>query len=70
MVDQKKAYISGIIAVLLWSTVASAFKLTLRYLTEIKKRRITQDELSRRILEDFDQEKHVHFAYTTYRIVR
>jgi drug/metabolite transporter (DMT)-like permease len=30
MVDQKKAYIYGISTVLLWSTVASAFKLTLR----------------------------------------
>jgi drug/metabolite transporter (DMT)-like permease len=36
MIDQKKAYISGIIAVLLWSTVASAFKLSLRYLNFIE----------------------------------
>lgn len=32
MVDQKKAYLYGLTAVLLWSTVATAFKLSLRYL--------------------------------------
>lgn len=31
--NQKKAYICGISAVLIWSTVASAFKITLRYFT-------------------------------------
>ena len=36
MVDQKKAYIAGIISVLLWSTVASAFKISLRYLNFIE----------------------------------
>lgn len=32
MVNQKKAYIYAIIVVLIWSTVASAFKISLRYL--------------------------------------
>lgn len=32
MADQKKAYLYGVSAVLLWSTVASAFKLSLRYM--------------------------------------
>ncbi len=32
MADQKKAYAFGLLAVLLWSTVASAFKISLRYL--------------------------------------
>jgi len=32
MDDQKKAYLFGLSAVLLWSTVASAFKLSLRFL--------------------------------------
>ena len=32
MSDQRKAYVHAIAAVLLWSTVASAFKLSLRYL--------------------------------------
>ena len=30
--DQKRAYLCGLAAVLLWSTVASAFKITLRYM--------------------------------------
>jgi len=32
MQDQSKAYLFGIITVLMWSTVASAFKISLRYL--------------------------------------
>ena len=32
MTDQRKAYAHAMVAVLLWSTVASAFKLSLRYL--------------------------------------
>lgn len=32
MTDQKRAYLCGLVAVLLWSTVASAFKITLRYM--------------------------------------
>lgn len=32
MTSQKRAYIFGLAAVLLWSTVATAFKLTLRYI--------------------------------------
>jgi drug/metabolite transporter (DMT)-like permease len=36
MNDQKKAYIYGLATVLLWSTVASAFKLSLRYLEPVQ----------------------------------
>lgn len=32
MTDQKRAYLCGLAAVLLWSTAASAFKITLRYM--------------------------------------
>jgi drug/metabolite transporter (DMT)-like permease len=35
-VDQKKAYLFGLATVLLWSTVASAFKISLRYLDHIQ----------------------------------
>jgi small-conductance mechanosensitive channel len=48
----------------------SGVELTLRYLTEAKKRRFTQDHLSQIILDDFDKEKKVNFAYPTYRIVK
>lgn len=48
----------------------SGVELSLRYLTDTRKRRSTQDELSRKILEDFAKEETVNFAYTTYRIVK
>ncbi len=48
----------------------SGVELTLRYLTEARKRRSTEDEFSRRILEDFEKEEKVNFAYPTYRIVK
>jgi len=48
----------------------SGVELTLRYLTESKKRRFTQDELCQNILNAFDQEENVNFAYPTYRIVK
>ena len=48
----------------------SGVELTLRYLTEAKKRRFTQDQLCQAILEDFDKDPNVHFAYPTYRIVK
>ena len=48
----------------------SGVELTLRYLTEAKKRRSTQDQLCRAILEDYAKEPEVNFAYPTYRIVK
>ena len=36
MRDQRKAYLYGILTVLLWSTVASAFKLSLRYMEPVQ----------------------------------
>jgi len=48
----------------------SGVELTLRYLTEAKKRRSTQDRLCQAILDDFEKEPTVNFAYPTYRIVK
>ncbi len=45
-------------------------ELILRYLTEVKERRSTQDRISRNILEDFARERDIQFAYPTYRIVK
>lgn len=36
MVNQKKAYFFGLLTVFIWSTVASAFKISLRYLTPLE----------------------------------
>lgn len=48
----------------------SGVELTLRYLTEAKRRRFTENELSESILHDFEKEPSVNFAYPTYRIVK
>jgi small-conductance mechanosensitive channel len=48
----------------------SGVELTLRYLTEARKRRSTENELARWILEEFARTEEVNFAYPTYRIVR
>lgn len=48
----------------------SGVELTLRYLTEAKKRRSTQDQLCQVILNDFAKEERVDFAYPTYRIIK
>jgi len=50
--------------------VDNGVKLTLRYLTDARRRRTTCDELSRGILQDFDAQADVNFAYPTYRIVK
>lgn len=48
----------------------SGVQLTLRYLTKARKRRASSDELCRAILNDFEKEERVNFAYPTYRIVK
>lgn len=48
----------------------SGVELTLRYLTDSKKRRATQDELCQNILNAFESEESVNFAYPTYRIIK
>lgn len=48
----------------------SGVELSLRYLTEARKRRISQDKICRAILDDFSRDPEVNFAYTTYRIVK
>lgn len=48
----------------------SGVELSLRYLTEAQRRRMTQDALCRAILDDFSKEEKVHFAYKTYRLVQ
>lgn len=48
----------------------SGVELILRYLTEARRRRTSQDALCRAILQDFEKEEKVSFAYPTYRIVK
>ena len=50
--------------------VDNGIELSLRYLTEAKKRRYYYDSLNRLILDDFSKEDDVNFAYPTYRLVK
>jgi small-conductance mechanosensitive channel len=50
--------------------VDNGIELSLRYLTEVKKRRQCLDCLNRHILDDFDKEPSVNFAYNTTRLVK
>lgn len=50
--------------------VDSGVELTLRYLTDVKERRATQDALCRAILDQFSKEQSIDFAYPTYRIYK
>ena len=45
-------------------------KLTLRYLTDAKKRRTGEDSINRKILVGIDAAPDIEFAYPTYRIYR
>lgn len=46
----------------------SGVKLTLRYLTDVRKRRSTENTISGKVLQAFRETPDVDFAYTTYRI--
>lgn len=45
----------------------SGVELTVRYLTDARKRRITQDKISREILDAVNSAEDIHFAYPTIR---
>lgn len=54
-----------------WTKIVDfGVELTLRYLTEARKRRSTQDAISRAILDRFHLESDIEFAYPTYRIYK
>lgn len=48
----------------------SGVKLTLRFLTDVKKRRTGEDSLSQKILDAVNKAESVNFAYPTYRITK
>jgi len=50
--------------------VDNGVEISLRYLTEVKRRRECQNALNRLILDDFDKERDIAFAYPTYRLVK
>jgi hypothetical protein len=48
----------------------SGVKLTLRYLTDAKKRRGGEDTISQKVLTAFTAASNIEFAYPTYRIFK
>lgn len=48
----------------------SGVKLTLRQMVEVRKRRMVIDEMNRAILDAFDSESTIEFAYNTMRIFK
>ncbi len=56
---------------IVWTKIVDfGVELTLRYLTEARKRRSTQDAICHDILEKFSKEPDIDFAYPTYRIYK
>jgi len=56
---------------IVWTKIVDfGVELTLRYLTEARKRRSTQDAICQDILDRFNKESDIDFAYPTYRIYR
>jgi len=47
--------------------VDSGVLLTLRYLCEVRKRRVSENEIWEQILKKFEKHDDIDFAYTTYR---
>lgn len=56
---------------IVWTNIVDfGVELTLRYLTKARKRRSTQDAICLSILDRFNAEPNIDFAYPTYRIFR
>jgi small-conductance mechanosensitive channel len=61
----------GKLTPIVWTNIVDfGVELTLRYLTEARRRRSTQDAICQDILDKFNKEKDIDFAYPTYRIFR
>ena len=69
--ERRYAYRLGPTTPIVYTEIAeSGILLTLRYLTHVRRRRGTVDRVSREILDRFDAEPTVEFAYPTYRVYR
>ena len=54
-----------------WTKIADfGVELTLRYLTDARRRRSTQDIISQTVLDKFNLEPDIDFAYPTYRVYK
>ena len=48
----------------------SGAKLTLRYLTDAKRRRSSENTIGQKVLSEFNKASDIEFAYPTYRIFK
>jgi len=56
---------------IVWTNIVDfGVELTLRYLTDARTRRSTQDEICQAILDRFEKESNVELAYPTYRLFK
>ncbi len=61
----------GKLTPIVWTNIVDfGVELTLRYLSDARKRRSTQDEICQAVLDRFDKEPNVELAYPTYRIFK
>jgi len=70
MAEQYLIFYDKLTPIVYTKVVDNGVELSLRYLTEVKRRRSQEDALARRILDDFGKESDINFAYPTYRIVK
>jgi len=70
MADRYMIYYGKLTPIVYTKIKDSGVELTIRYLTEAKRRRFNSNALSEAVLEAFAQQPHVEFAYPTYRIVK
>ncbi|MCK4557443.1 MAG: mechanosensitive ion channel family protein [Candidatus Aminicenantes bacterium] len=61
----------GKLTPIVWTNIVDfGVELTLRYLTEARRRRSTQDAICQDVLDQFNKEPNIDFAYPTYRIYK
>ncbi len=70
MSEQYFIYYEKLTPIVYVKIVDNGVELSLRYLTEVKGRRKYQDILHRAILDEFEKDRNVNFAYPTYRLVK
>jgi small-conductance mechanosensitive channel len=69
--ERRFAFRLGSTAPIVYTEIAdSGVLLTLRYLTPVRRRRSSVDQISGQILDSFAAEPQVEFAYPTYRVYR
>lgn len=70
MAEQYMIYYEKLTPIVYTNIADSGVELIMRYLTEVKKRRLIRDQICQGILKDFNKEPDIDLAYPTYRIYK